>query len=123
MKLLVGSRYLLPLDGRAACRLDEGDVVKVSLRGFFKGWMCVGSRKVSCVFFLPVGPEPWVYCSKSRFLDIVKWVGEHTSDFGFEFNLQYNVGLNPLTDLDLQRSVEMRKLVVAVAYGPSLGQA
>jgi len=123
MKLLTGTRYCLPEGSRASCKLDEGDVVRVSLRNFFKGWICVGVRKVSCVLCLPVGPEPWVYCSKSRFLDIVKWVESHGHDFQSEFNLQYNAGLIPMTDLDLQRTLEVRKLAVAVAYGPSQGSA
>ena len=122
MKFLTGTRYSLPPDERGACKLDEGEVVKVRLERFFKGCMCVGLRKVSCIFFLPVGPEPWVYCSKSRFMDIVKWVEFHGCDFHYEFNLQYWGGmLIPLTDSDLELVAQSRRLAVEGVWGAAQG--
>jgi|GEM_PF-1838773 hypothetical protein len=124
MKLISGTRYGLPDDDRGACKLDDGDTVKVSLEGFFKGWMCVGVRKVSCIFFQPVGPGPWVYCSKSRFLDIVEWTEFHGHDFHTEFNLQYNAGgLIPLMDSELPYQEELRRMAVVAIHGLAKGSA
>ena len=124
MKQLVGSRYSLPDDGRPACKLDDGDVVRVALRGFFKGNMSVGARRVACVFLRPVGDEPWVYCSKGRFLDVVKWVESRGLDFHTEFSVEYARGsLNPMTDADLVRAVDTRRMAVEVTYGPFQGSA
>jgi hypothetical protein len=126
MKILTGSRYNLPsqdLGGdRPACKLDTGDRVRVTLRGFYKGWMCVGPRKVSCVFFKPVGDEPWVYCSKSRFLDVVKYLEENGVGFDDTFTLVYKGVLSPYTDADLEHQVGVELLAVQVEYGPTQGR-
>jgi hypothetical protein len=126
MKILTGSRYNLPSQGLGdeslACKLDPGDRVRVAFRGFYKGWMCVGPRKVSCVFFKPVGPEPWVYCSKSRFLDVVKYLEIKGIGFDDSFTLVYEGILSPYTDADLEEHGRVELLAVQVEYGPTQGR-
>jgi hypothetical protein len=123
VQTLSGTRYSLPAD-HGVVKLDENEVVSVRLRGFFKGWMCVGKRKVSCVFLLTVASDvcAWVYCSKSRFLDVVKWVDDHGLGLDDSFLVAYEAGaLTPMTEQGLQRWRSAQELAVRLLYGPTQG--
>ena len=105
MQILTGTRWGLPLGGRPACKLDEGESVVTSLQGIYKGHMCVGKRKVSCLFFAPtISTLLWIYCSKSRFIDIVLWAVRKNLNLSDVFALKYlGKMLVPMTEEDILR--------------------
>lgn len=122
MQLLTGTRYGLPADGVAACKLGKDEQARVRLRGFYKGHICVGKKKFSCIFLKPVDDaSPWIYCSKGAFINIVQWMLSKNLSWDDEFVVIYEDALNPYTDTDLNRRGEIQRLAVIVEFGPSQG--
>jgi hypothetical protein len=106
------SRYGCPPDGHPAIKLGAGEWAIVRITGCFKGYIRVGKRAYSCIFLQRQDEQGWVYCSKSRFVELIMWADQH-------------LGISPLAEKFILHYVQFheptpnRRKDASDALGPS----